>query len=120
MTLCYRHVCVITTAADVTPPVIRVPTVAAKEATGPYTTMTWPASDVSANDAVSGDVPVLCDTASGSGFPVGSTTVKCTATDLAGNVAYKSFDVPVGELQSHREGPEWEGGAGTVVAQAWP
>lgn len=66
--------------------------------------MTWSDSDVTANDVVSGPVPVLCDTASGSGFQVGSTLVNCNATDLAGNVAYKSFAVPVGEFQF--QGPE--------------
>ncbi|MFF5126109.1 HYR domain-containing protein [Streptomyces syringium] len=38
-----------------------------------------------ANDAVDGDLPVICTPASGSLFPMGTTHVTCTATDSAGN-----------------------------------
>ena len=44
-----------------------------------------------ANDAVDGPVAVACDPASGSTFPVGTTTVNCTATDRSGNKATGSF-----------------------------
>jgi hypothetical protein len=49
----------------------------------------------SANDAVSGSVAVNCDHASGSTFPIGTTTVNCSATDAAGNTAHGSFTVTV-------------------------
>ncbi|MGC4948603.1 HYR domain-containing protein [Streptomyces sp. DT224] len=40
-----------------------------------------------ARDAQDGRLPVTCTPASGSLFPIGSTTVTCTATDTAGNTA---------------------------------
>jgi len=48
-----------------------------------------------AADAVDGSVSVACAPASGSTFPIGSTTVACTAADAAGNVASASFVVTV-------------------------
>jgi hypothetical protein len=51
--------------------------------------------EVSAVDAVDGPVPVTCAPASGSIFPLGTTTVACTATDAAGNMASASFRVTV-------------------------
>jgi hypothetical protein len=38
---------------------------------------------------------VTCDPASGSEFPIGTTTVGCTATDAHGNTASGSFPVDV-------------------------
>ncbi|MBV9958138.1 MAG: DUF5011 domain-containing protein [Acidobacteria bacterium] len=43
----------------------------------------------------SNSVSVTCDRPSGSAFPVGTTTVTCTATDAGGNEAACSFDVVV-------------------------
>lgn len=40
-----------------------------------------------AQDAQDGTLPVTCTPASGSLFPIGTTTVTCTATDTAGNTA---------------------------------
>ena len=40
-------------------------------------------------------MPVLCAPASGTFFPVGATTVSCTASDVAGNAATTSFVVTV-------------------------
>lgn len=40
---------------------------------------------------------VACAPASGSFFPIGTITVTCTATDLAGNTARVSFDVIVND-----------------------
>jgi hypothetical protein len=51
-----------------------------------------------ATDLVSGNVPVTCDHASGSLFPVGQTWVFCTATDLNGIAGYGTFLVTVKEL----------------------
>src|SRR6185295_7047941 len=47
-----------------------------------------------ATDAV-GVVSVVCSPASGSVFPVGTTTVTCTARDAASNVSTKNFTVTV-------------------------
>jgi hypothetical protein len=48
-----------------------------------------------ATDAVSGDRPVDCSPASGSTFPVGTTSVTCTASDAAGNAIARSFTITV-------------------------
>jgi len=48
-----------------------------------------------AYDLVDGDRPVDCVPASGSNFPLGVTTVSCTASDTRGNVATGTFDVTV-------------------------
>jgi len=50
---------------------------------------------VSATDAVDADPAIACAPASGSVFPVGSTTVQCSATDFSGNKASSSFTVRV-------------------------
>ena len=49
----------------------------------------------SAIDIVDGTVTASCDKASGSVFPLGSTTVTCTATDKAGNTGTETFTVTV-------------------------
>ncbi len=49
----------------------------------------------SANDLVDGDVSVTCSPASGSTFPVGTTSVTCSASDSRGNTANGGFDVTV-------------------------
>lgn len=47
-----------------------------------------------ATDLVDGDVPVFCTPASGSSFPLNTTTtVTCTATDSHGKIGSSSFDV---------------------------
>ena len=48
-----------------------------------------------ATDAVDGSRPVTCTPDSGSLFPVATTTVTCTATDLSGNTAQTTFTVTV-------------------------
>jgi hypothetical protein len=48
-----------------------------------------------ATDIVDGSVAASCDKASGSVFPLGTTTVTCTATDKAGNTGRESFTVTV-------------------------
>ena len=50
-----------------------------------------------ANDAVYGPVPVTCVPASGSTFPLGDTTVTCTATDGSGNTQTSTFKVTVSD-----------------------
>ena len=82
------------TVVDTTAPSFTVPANVTVEATGPggangsYDTPT-------ATDIVDGTIQVHCDPASGSTFPVGSTTVTCTATDAHGNSASHSFTVTV-------------------------
>jgi hypothetical protein len=56
-------------------------------------TVNYPEPQTSDNCA--GPVTVVCLPASGSVFPVGTTTVTCTATDAAGNEARCSFAVTV-------------------------
>jgi hypothetical protein len=83
----------VTVVADATPPVLTVPAKLVVDATSPAgARVTFAAT---ATDAVDGAVPVTCDPASGSTFAIGDTTVRCTATDAAGNVAAKSFAVHV-------------------------
>src|SRR5262249_44863633 len=79
--------------AENTPPVLSLPGDITVEASGPaganvsYT--------VSATDNVDGDVPVSCQPPSGSNFPLGSTTVNCSASDAHGNIAHGSFTINV-------------------------
>jgi virginiamycin B lyase len=83
----------VTSVVDTVAPVISVPAdipVAAASGAGAAVSYT-----VSANDSVDGPTPVSCVPASGSTFPVGTSTVTCTATDKAGNSASKSFNVTV-------------------------
>lgn len=58
-----------------------------------------------ATDA-SGIVPVVCTPPSGSDFPVGATTVTCTATDRSGNTRTRTFTVTVNDTS--------EGGGGVL------
>jgi hypothetical protein len=49
----------------------------------------------SAADAMAGPLPVSCSPLSGSQFPIGTTTVYCSATDPAGNVTSGTFTITV-------------------------
>jgi hypothetical protein len=79
---------------DTTPPALTLPSSGiVTEATGADgAAVTW---ETSADDLVSGDVPVICDHKSGSRFDLGRTEVTCTATDEAGHTATGSFTVTV-------------------------
>jgi hypothetical protein len=83
------------TVADRTAPALDgVPSDVAMEASGPDGGVAdWPAP--TATDAVDGAVAVTCDPAAGSTFAIGATTVTCSATDAAGNVATATFTVEV-------------------------
>jgi len=85
----------VTVGADTTPPTLNLPaniTAEATSASGAVVTFT-----ATAVDDVDGTVPVACTPASGSLFALGTTTVNCTATDQAGNVANGYFTVTVGD-----------------------
>lgn len=78
--------------------------------------------DVDVADVTRGDITLqadptiepVCTPASGSQFPIGTTTVTCTATDAAGNMRTLQFDVVV----SDRETPVVDGVAGVTVQLA--
>lgn len=81
-------------APDTTPPVI--------EAHGDLFTLTINSAGAVitytnplATDDVDGNVATTCSPASGSLFPVGTTTVSCSAEDAAGNTATSTFAVEV-------------------------
>jgi hypothetical protein len=78
---------------DTEAPVVTVPASITVNATSPAgATVTYAAS---ATDNVDGNLTPTCNRASGATFPIGTTTVTCTATDAAGNSASKSFSVKV-------------------------
>ena len=79
-------------------PVVTVPS--------PITTGTDPGAcsavvtfDASAEDACDGALLAECTPASGSVFPVGVTTVTCTAVDVAGNPASETFTVTIEDTE---------------------
>ncbi len=84
------------TVVDTQPPSITCPaniTSAAAAASCPIATskaVSFPAPMATDNCAVQS---VVCNRPSGSAFPVGTTTVPCTATDTSGNTASCSFTV---------------------------
>jgi hypothetical protein len=80
-------------AGDVVPPVLKLPSDMTVEATSPDGAKVNYAA--SATDQVDPTVPVDCDPISGEDFPLGTTTVDCSATDDAGNEATGSFKVTV-------------------------
>lgn len=78
---------------DNTAPVIHTPDDIIAEASSPAgATVTFSAT---ADDDVDGPTPVSCEPASGNNFPIGTTTVTCTASDRAGNETTASFMVTV-------------------------
>lgn len=78
---------------DTTAPVLTLPDNMTKEATGPSGASAM--FSASASDIVDGNVPVICDASSGDTFPLGVTTVHCSATDTHGNPVSGSFTVTV-------------------------
>jgi predicted extracellular nuclease len=80
-------------AQDFVPPVLTLPaniTAEATSAAGASVTFT-----ASALDAVTGPATVACSFSSGDTFPLGATTVNCSATDGHDNTATGSFTVTV-------------------------
>jgi hypothetical protein len=79
--------------SDTTPPVWTVPASFSVEATGPAgAVVTYTASATDPDDAVSSQ---SCSPASGATFPLGTTTVTCTAADTHENTGTAQFDVTV-------------------------
>jgi hypothetical protein len=74
----------VNSVADTEPPVIAVPTRVVKEATGPQTPVGY---TVTATDNLDPEPTVSCSPESGSSFPLGDTTVTCSAHDGSGNKA---------------------------------
>jgi hypothetical protein len=75
------------------PPTVTVPANITAEATGPSgAVVTY---SPSATDFADGTDPVTCDWASGSTFPIKTTTVSCSATNKAGMTTKASFTVTV-------------------------
>ncbi len=78
---------------DTTAPILNLPGNITANATGPAgAVVTYSAS---ASDLVDGSVAVSCDHASGSTFPLGPTTVSCSATDAHANNGTGSFTVNI-------------------------
>jgi hypothetical protein len=79
---------------DTTPPEIHgLPGDIETTTTGASKVVTW--SPVTAVDDTDPNPTVECSPASGSAFDLGTTTVKCTATDASGNQSTESFHVTV-------------------------
>lgn len=78
---------------DTTPPIVNVPADMTVEATGPAGAVA--SFSASASDLVDGTLTATCSPASGATFPLGATSVTCSATDGAGNAGNKSFTVTV-------------------------
>lgn len=82
------------TIQDTTDPVVTAPAnvvVPATDASGAVVSY----GAATATDLVDGSLPAGCAPASGTLFPLGTTTVNCTATDDAGNIGAASFTVTV-------------------------
>jgi choice-of-anchor A domain-containing protein/uncharacterized repeat protein (TIGR01451 family)/uncharacterized repeat protein (TIGR02543 family) len=78
---------------DTEPPVLVLPANMVLEGTSPAgATAHFTAT---ATDAVVGSLPVTCSAASGGTFPLGTTTVTCSANDGHGNVATGLFTITV-------------------------
>jgi hypothetical protein len=89
----YARTFTVPLSADAVPPVLALPpdrTVDATSPAGAVVTYT-----VTATDAVDPAPTVSCSPASGSTFPIGTTTVSCTASDASGNTSSGSFRVTV-------------------------
>ena len=95
---------------DTTAPGVTVPANEVAEATGPNGAKVV-YGDVSASDIVDGPMNPSCSQASDTVFPLGTTTVTCTATDAAGNKGTSTFTVKVVDTTA----PEVQAPANMVV-----
>jgi len=104
------------TVNDLSPPVITVPANITVPASGPAgATVTF---TTSALDAVDGARPTTNTPASGSVFPVGTTTVTTTASDTKGNTASRTFTVTVQPFAQGRAWLRLDETSGTAAADA--
>jgi HYR domain len=79
---------------DTTPPTVSVPRSMSVEATGPRGAAVR--FSVTASDSDDGSPTVSCNHTSGETFPLGTTTVSCTARDASGNMSGPAtFDITV-------------------------
>ena len=83
------------TAADTTPPVIVVPASLVVNATSPAGATVSYAVTATDPDNSPSQLTIICSPQSGSTFPIGVTTVNCSASDPAGNTAMGTFTVTV-------------------------
>jgi HYR domain len=116
------------TVADTTPPALDDLFDLTVQATGPGGAVVT--FEPKAVDLVDGSVAVACSPASGSQFPVGVTTVQCTAEDSRGNEAAGSFTVTVtedsgtlvlflpGDIEVDADGPDGAEVDFTVTAES--
>lgn len=95
------------TVVDTTAPMLAgVPAALAVEGAAPDgAVVTWPAP--TATDIVDPAPAVACLPASGSSFPVGTTTVACTAVDASANASSASFVVTVSRAPQHVVSATW-------------
>jgi hypothetical protein len=80
------------TVTDTTAPVLTLPADFTVATTGTTAVGIFSAA---AADLVDGDLPVTCSAASGDSFPIGPTTVSCSATDSHGNSSTGTFVITV-------------------------
>jgi hypothetical protein len=113
------------TVRDTTPPVLTKPADVMIEQTdraGTVVTFATP----TATDICDASPSVMCVPASGSKFPLGTTTVTCTATDASGNASTTTFNVTVRDTtppvltKPANVAVEQQDRAGTVVTFATP
>jgi hypothetical protein len=91
--------------ADGTAPVVRVPADITVPADGPAGSVVDFAHRVSATDEVEGVLDATCTPTSGATFPVGVTTVTCTATDKQHRTGTGSFRITVTKPPSGNRAP---------------
>src|SRR5205085_2079336 len=95
-----RAVCAATmTVADTTAPTLSCPAAITKNADAGQCSTVVTYTTPTASDNCAG-ATVRCTPASGTAFPVGTTTVTCTATDASNNTAQCSFTVTVLDRQA--------------------
>ena len=80
------------TVVDTTNPVVHVSDIRVEATSPDGATASF---GVSAEDSVDGSLTASCTPASGAQFPIGRTTVTCTATDARGNTGKASFTATV-------------------------
>jgi hypothetical protein len=83
----------VTIKRDVTAPALTVPGTILKQDAAPGGAAVDYAAG--ATDAIDPSPSLTCSAQSGTVFPIGATNVSCSATDAAGNIAGKGFDVLV-------------------------